>query len=684
MKLQACPKCGAQFDVSTFSQGQQFRCGACGQLMTAHAGAPAAGGRPQAAAPAAPRTPAAPSRPAAPTSASQSSVASAKSPRGPQFQPAQRAQEPARAPAPPPPPSRPSRSGRSASTPQKGPPMALIAGGGALVVVGIVVAVLMGGKGGDTPSGTGGGGGTQAQSPVAPPTPEAPKDSLAEIKRDMQKLPVSERKSKDWKEFIRRLKSIGAEGTAALADLYELYVETAYGSDDPEARKALGYVEFKHTMPEEISQTKGRPFLAAFEAANNTRWLKDDEEKRLAQEALKETQEHARRLREDRVYRAGDDIWNNILQDKLFKDQNFAVRWSAPHLICYASKDRLSELDLLSMSRSERKAKREELAAKRAQYEPLLDEKVAIYTQLYTEWNKRFKDALGLQDLTAEYGGRPDLVEKKRASFQGGVPLVVWIFDSHDSFKEFHKVKGMNLPDGVGGYFEWSTAWIYLFDERNEGDARIFEIAKNLHEGTHQLDHWFGMQMNDWRPNKKFTQSWIGEGLAEYFGAHKVKEDGILEFTGRNYTRLSEAKQMAKALKSQGKEYPVAKLEAMASWIRYDEATQYGISLGLDPRWGQNMFIYQQGSMLFEMCMDGLNGKYRDKLMAYLKSCMLREEGSEPFRRCFKIRDEDDWEVLQKDFDAYVKQMLELDISSLAYKPTKRPAPLKTDGTRKP
>ena len=33
-KLQPCPKCGAQFDVSAFAQGAKFTCGACGALQT--------------------------------------------------------------------------------------------------------------------------------------------------------------------------------------------------------------------------------------------------------------------------------------------------------------------------------------------------------------------------------------------------------------------------------------------------------------------------------------------------------------------------------------------------------------------------------------------------------------------------------------------------------------------------
>lgn len=662
MKLQACPSCQAQFDVSAFAKGQQFRCGACGALMTAHAGAPGA-------APAAPPPGRSPAAPAA------SSVGAARSPRGPQFKPAQRAQEPTQpAPAAPQRASRAERderAGRGAAPARKGPPMALVGGGAALVVV-IVVVALMAGGGKDKPQGTSAGG------PPAPaPVVEAPKDSLVQVKADMQKSPADTRKGKDWKGFIARLKDLGEPAKATLLATYEQYVETAYGSDDKEARAALGYEEFRHPLPEEISQTKGRPFIAAFEAANAQRWLKDEEDRRLAAEALREVQEHARKLREDRLYRAGDDIWNNILQDKLFKDQNFAVRWSPPHLICYASKDRLSDLDLLGMPRSERKKERERLAAKRAEFEPLMDEKQAIYTQLYEEWNRRFKQALGLNDLSDEWGGRPDLVAAKKASYQGGVPLVVWIFEDKDAFNKFHEVKGMKLPDGVGGYFEWKTAWIYLFDERNEGDARVFEIAKNLHEGTHQLEHWFGMQINGWRPKKNFTQDWWGEGLAEYFGSHKLSEDGKLSFTGRNYTRLREAQGMAAALKKMGKDYPVVKLEDLTSWTTYADAMQHAGRMGLDPGWGQQMFIYQQGAWLFEMCMDQLGGKYRDSLMAYLKAVMNREEGARAFRAAFKVSadDPDSWAGLQKDFEDYCKKMLVLDTSALAYKPVKRPAP---------
>ena len=42
-KLQACAKCGAQFDVSAMAAGAAFTCGACGAVVTVGAApAPAA------------------------------------------------------------------------------------------------------------------------------------------------------------------------------------------------------------------------------------------------------------------------------------------------------------------------------------------------------------------------------------------------------------------------------------------------------------------------------------------------------------------------------------------------------------------------------------------------------------------------------------------------------------------
>jgi hypothetical protein len=684
--LQACPQCGAQFDVSSFARGQQFRCGACGHLIVAHDAAPAvtAGRVPGSRAPGG----AAAARPAA--AASVSSVAAARSPRGPQYQPVQRGQEPARAAAPPrvadaprgsarerapareDRPSSRERPRREASA-KKGPPLALIVGGGAVVAVAAVLFFVVGGdKNKDKPGpGVGpvpaisGGGGASA---VVKPT-EPAGETLATVKAEMKRSPPQ--KDAQYKAYIERLKRVGKEGEETLKELYEEYIETPAGSENVDARKALGYVKFDYSVPEAITLTKGRPFVAAVEEFRRKRWLQDENDIQLAEEAKKQTEEHGKRLLEDRVYRAGESIWANLLQKPGFKEYNFAVRWAAPHLICYTSKDALSDFELVKITnKAERKQKLKELAEKRAKWEPILDEKEKIYSQLYVEFNKRFKEACGLGDLAAEYGGRPDYKPNVR-SFMDGCPAIIWIFDNKDSWTQYHKDQKIDIPSFAAGYFNDETEFVYLYDEGNEGDARIFEIAKNLHEGTHQLHHFFARQLNNWRKTG-ISQSWIGEGLAEYFGAHKMKRDGTIEFTQLNYSRMREAQEIAKELKAAKLEYPIAEISEMVKWTSYGEATQYAVKRGVQPGLGMSLFIYQQGAMLLYMCMDGLDGKYKKQMGDYFKMVLMQREGQEPFRVAFGIRDEDEWEELQKDFEKFVKDLLVKDLSSYRYEPPKR------------
>jgi hypothetical protein len=229
----------------------------------------------------------------------------------------------------------------------------------------------------------------------------------------------------------------------------------------------------------------------------------------------------------------------------------------------------------------------------------------------------------------------------------------------------------MNIPPGVAGYFRHDTEMIYLFDEGNEGDARIFEVAKNLHEGTHQLHYFFSRQINKWG-KIDFSQSWIGEGLAEYFGAHKIKENGDIEFIGLNYSRLKEAQDVAQQFKAQGKEYPLVELSEMVSWKRYSDAMEYAGKRGLPPNYGHLLFIYQQGWAFFYMCADNLGGKYTKQLGDYFRLVLNKEEGQDVFRRAFKIRDEDEWEPLQKDFEKFMKELLVKDLSPYRYKPPSR------------
>ena len=52
---------------------------------------------------------------------------------------------------------------------------------------------------------------------------------------------------------------------------------------------------------------------------------------------------------------------------------------------------------------------------------------------------------------------------------------------------------------------------MYLYDEGENAGNRVFEINKNVHEGTHQLEYWFTRQRNRWASPRP-GQDWFGEG----------------------------------------------------------------------------------------------------------------------------------------------------------------------------
>ena len=93
----------------------------------------------------------------------------------------------------------------------------------------------------------------------------------------------------------------------------------------------------------------------------------------------------------------------------------------------------------------------------------------------------------------------------------------------------------------MAGYFSPTTGWVYLYDE--DGPDREFEINKNVHEGTHQLEHWFTRQKNEWGP-ARVPQSFFGEGFAEYMGSVTMAKDRTLKFVGINRPRLQCLKQI--------------------------------------------------------------------------------------------------------------------------------------------
>ncbi len=100
-------------------------------------------------------------------------------------------------------------------------------------------------------------------------------------------------------------------------------------------------------------------------------------------------------------------------------------------------------------------------------------------------------------------------------------------------------------------------------------------MNKNLHEGLHQLQYWFNMQMTKWR-KVKFRQDWLGEGLAEYFGSVAMTKKRELTFHGVNVPRLNMARRQRASMKKAGKELPIFPLNLLVQFNYYHQMQAWG------------------------------------------------------------------------------------------------------------
>jgi len=393
--------------------------------------------------------------------------------------------------------------------------------------------------------------------------------------------------------------------------------------------------------------------------------------------AWAKTQKHLDREINDHRFRAELGIRANIAKDKWFKDYNYAARWADPYLICYASTDRLSEFDLLSIKdKAERKVKLKELRKKREEFEHVLDEKALIFQQLYKHFYERYKDTLHLKPLMEPFGGRPDYPPGVR-SYRDGVPLVIWIFDSVKAFREYHsKVKQELIPHNVAGYFSPATSYVYLYDEGENPSGRTFEINKNVHEGTHQLQYWFTRQRNRWQRPRQ-GQSWFGEGIAEFVGSVKMDNAGKLTFTGINVPRLRNMQMLAASAKKQGREYQLFPVDKLATFIGYGAVKGWGANeWKINPGLVLSMF-YQQSWAFTYFLNTYKNGRYRARFEKFFDLVLHRETGgslgAKAFKEAFRIRDEDDWEDINDEFHDFIRNvMMKMDVKKFQYTPPPR------------
>jgi hypothetical protein len=257
--------------------------------------------------------------------------------------------------------------------------------------------------------------------------------------------------------------------------------------------------------------------------------------------------------------------------------------------------------------------------------------------------------------------------------------MVVWIFTNREAFQEYHdKVKGENISQWVAGYFSPQTEWVYLYDDPDDPSQRVFEINKNVHEGVHQLEHWFTRQRNRWA-HPKFSQDWFGEGFAEYIGSVQLAKDRSLTFTGVNVPRLEGMQKTQEALQKEtpAKPYPIFPIRKLVWFNDYGSVARWG-----EATWGIDGtvvlgFFYQQAWAFTYFLNTYQNGKYRDQFHEYMRAVLSREtglnQGQAVFMRAFGMRGEDDFVDIDEEFEAFVRDdLMKRDLAPYRYRPPGR------------
>lgn len=708
-KLQACAKCGAQFDVAAMAAGQRFTCGACGAVVTVGgASAPSAG---PSRVPGTSRVPGASSPgvgaggvPSRAVPAPQASNAGrASSSRGPQYVPPERSMSGAK-----PAPrgndrgnergnerdSRRERSERGGGPAKKGLSPAAMAGiGGGILAIAVGALMLSGkGKGGDPKSGgpgstttvaggTNGAGGMNGAGGA--PTPGVPgpgmgggtgmdatdapsTDTMATLAAEWTAL--GHPTTPQFREYLKRFKKV-AGGMDKAKEIAAQMLKQG-DTNDKDARELLGHKEFALDVPEEISFRK-YPFVRAVEDAHAQRWFDDDESYALAMKAYEKTLAHAKKLATDREYQALDVARRGIDRDEHFKHYNYEAIFASPYLICYSDTERFDEESLISLPRAERTKKLVELEKKREEFQRILAEKAMIYPQLYAEFLKRYGETCDLHPLMDEFGGRADYPPGKQ-SYREGCPLIVWIFSDKKAFQEYHDaVKKESIDPGVAGYFSPDTGWVYLYDE--PGTDREFEVNKNVHEGTHQLQHWFTKQKNEWG-KPRVPQSFFGEGFAEYMGSVTMAKDRKLTFIGLNRPRLSSLKQIKDQLTQSNQKLFIFPLKELTSFQGYENVKGWGVDRWkVNPGFVLGLFYIQSWAFVYFLN-ENDNHKYQKNFKKYLDDMLnyprdAENYGAEKFKRAMNINTDDDWKKLQKEFDAFYEKLIKMDLDKIGPKP---------------
>jgi len=256
-------------------------------------------------------------------------------------------------------------------------------------------------------------------------------------------------------------------------------------------------------------------------------------------------------------------------------------------------------------------------------------------------------------------------------------PLVVVSFEDRDVFEEYNASVDMPIPPGALAYFHRQSKYIIMYNgptgqfNQEASDSTLF------HEATHQI---FDAFCNPDGGFDTVLSLWFNEGMAEYVGslrlkpapggtfehliAYEMKSGRLAEFYAARFPKKFQQRRMF------GLEKPYfLSLQEMVTTFHAGQniaqvVTKWVRAGGMDPRSaspGQRdqilaiagSLIYAEASSFMFFCFKGKPGKYKDKMMEYLKRELTGRRiirNAQTFREIFG----DDLEAIEKEWLDYV------------------------------
>jgi hypothetical protein len=345
----------------------------------------------------------------------------------------------------------------------------------------------------------------------------------------------------------------------------------------------------------------------------------------------------------------------------------FESRWAAPFLICAAQGEPRAPADPEpTVERPVERRPLAELAREPDRFAGLLSATAQTAQAVYQRMLAEYGTELGLRPLEAEHGGRPDLGMGVR-SFPDGFPLVLWMWVGETSparerwgdwqATQFGQAAGLVRRRQLVWFIGDGEECTQVSSRDGAGTAESMDPDRTVGAVVATLLQAFGRQANKWT-NFDGRSGVIPLGLGDHYARWLNARDG-----GQDPGLfLSEYLALRRHFASSDRPWPVPwiPLDVLLASARSIEVRQWMQDRGLSGDLGVLVLRAQAAGLARFLGASDDPGR-RAAWTGALRAFLERGRPREGVQKALNVRDEDDWEALQKEFESFMDGLVRVE-----------------------